>query len=314
MKTILFFPILTAIVTRAVTPIKPKVTSLKCLYMTPLILNGDTSLYLDVTASTASPLGVTLTLFNELYPEGDVFLDVTYTKSGVYTYTYDNECTHKDNEVEIAIFNSTSKINNVSRYKIPLLKPQYKAINGNNEIVDDIPCYVFTQKNGWTETYSTYKFNGFDELYIPTFYHKIDFSDFKIILDDYTFATFKPKVTLGIQNYTAKHFETDEELFSYVDLNVVKEENNTVHFEPGVSFYVNMETLEMSLRKYPNYVKTRHFYLPRNEYKNQNDYTFYLIFENFGANKNKVIHTFKFNALINTIGDCVNSEYCVVRS
>lgn len=314
MKTILFFPILSVTLSRAITPIKPRNSSLKCLYMTPFILNGETNLYLDVNASSSKPLRVKLTQFNEIFTEGDVILDATYTSSGVYTYTYDNESTHKNNTVQIAVYDSTARISSLMSYEIPLLKSQYKQINSNNEIIDDIPSYIFTPKNGWDEIYPTYQFDGFDELYIPTFYHKIDFSDFKIMFDDYNYSTFNPKATFGIQNYTAKYFKTDSDSFSYVDLNVVKEGNNTVHFEPVTPFYVNMETLEMSLNKHLNYVKTKHFYLPRNEYKDQNIYTFYLIFENFGSSKNKVIHTFKFNALINTIGDCVNSEYCIVRS
>ena len=94
-------------------------------------------------------------------------------------------------------------------------------------------------------------------------------------------------------------------------LNVVKKDNYFT-FELKEDLYVNKNTLLLSSNKQTNYIKTKHIYLPVNDYQNQEKYHATIVLNRFGINNDMLFHRFELRANKNTIGDCHNSKYCII--
>lgn len=296
----------------AVKPVVDKTKpQLNSFCIEPFSYNDQSVLYLDCAGSSSKQLIVSVFVFNDLYPDGIKIYSEVVNKKEILTFSYDNKYTREKNEVEICYGTLESGINS-ARHEIWFNSPTKKSITDIDKIQSVIPCLIFTPSGGWNQISFNYNLQGFDSLYIPTFYHKLDLSDFKISMPSVAFSMFNTKAYLFVSNYNAEFFK-DKKNWT-IDLSIEKGSNNIVSFKPLTPLYVNVETLEMSPTKNKNYVKTNHFYLPRNEFKNQNDYNFSLVLEDFGPDKSTYVHVFKFNALLNIVGDCVNSEYCILRS
>ena len=76
--------------------------------------------------------------------------------------------------------------------------------------------------------------------------------------------------------------------------------------------YVNPTSLEMSLVAKPGFVATPYFYLPKNKCEELLDQTFTIMVEEFGHGKTRFNWDIKYTNNHRLIGDCSNSDYCVV--
>lgn len=85
-----------------------------------------------------------------------------------------------------------------------------------------------------------------------------------------------------------------------------------VFFDFPEQMYVNPKTLEMSLNAKPNYRLTKYFYLPINKKSDVIDQVFTLDVSNFGHNKLSFTWNITYLNNRNLLGDCNNSDYCVV--
>ena len=289
--------------------VKPKTYGIKEITITPLFLQGDTKIYYSVTASKLNPCTFSIYISNDIYLEKvKIFsCDSIGTKSGVFVYS--NEYTRQENTItlEYSTFDENEEYSVIVK---PITKPRY-IITDASLLIEKNKSLHFTPEKGFESVLITYTFNGFDSLYIPTFYHKLDFSDFNFKINDYGFALFDPEINLYIENYQSSYLNKP---LLKIPLTISRELNNKVSLIPKEILYVNKETLEMSLEPHGGLYPTKHFYLPRNEYRTQDIYTFNLEFKNFGNECSQVIHTFKFKALMNNIGNCISSEYCVLKA
>lgn len=315
MKIIKFLSILFSLLTPFIRIDKDSLENFQnfYIYITPLIYDNTTRIFVSGLGKGQTGFSVTIKLYNDYYPDG-----VTIAKnngSSVYdkVFEYDNTYTRDQNTIEINYGTRATGLTS-SRHEIPRVKAKSITLDDDHKVIEEAPNYVFSPLTGWKKFTSSYDFDGFNDFYIPTFYHKLDFSDFKVKMDQKDVNVFNCEAELYIQNYNATFYSSDEEGYSQIPLKAVKSDNNTICFEPSIDLYVNKETLEMSLENHNNYVKTRHFYLPRNGFRNQSDYDFTIVFKNFGSGHLKLKHAFKFNALTNTIGNCINSEYCIINS
>lgn len=168
------------------------------------------------------------------------------------------------------------------------------------------------------DDYQTHRFEKikFDKTYD---YFDVD-NYYRLPLED-TFITYE--CGLLFPGCTAHlHFTDYLKVFPYLDndkevptFDIPLKVNGKIG---GVSFsfpsvmYVNPSTLDMSLEARPGFSATRYFYLPKNRSEELLDQTFYLAVKDFGYGKTSFTWPIKYTNNHHLIGDCSNSDYCVI--
>ena len=297
---------------KAISVPKVSTSELTYVYITPLILNNTSRFLVAGSGTRKDPLLVTIKIYNDIYPEGTIIASVKGVSNFERVIEYDNKLTRSTNTIEV-IYENTKGTAKSNKKTINRISGKTAKFGENSSVIGDSKSYVFSPSIGWKEMTSEYRFANFDDLYIPSFYHKLDLSDFMISMSEANLKIFNCKASLLIENYVATNYQSDDPYLT-IPLTFESVRNTYLYLKPAIDLFVDKETLEMSLESHQNYVKTRHFYLPRNGFKNQEDYTFTILFQDFGNDHLKVYHTFKMRALSNTIGDCVSSEYCIIKS
>ena len=76
--------------------------------------------------------------------------------------------------------------------------------------------------------------------------------------------------------------------------------------------YVNPKNGQMSLLPKEGFTVTKNFYFPMNEKEKLVDEKFQIVLNGFSTGKTNITWSLDFLANINLIGDCDNSEYCII--
>ncbi len=88
--------------------------------------------------------------------------------------------------------------------------------------------------------------------------------------------------------------------------------NNRISFAFPQVMYVKPATLEMSLEARPGFVSTSYFYLPKNRCEEILDQVFSVDVKEFGHGKTSFTWDMRYLNNQRLIGDCSNSDYCVI--
>ena len=167
---------------------------------------------------------------------------------------------------------------------------------------------------GKLSSYSeTYSFPDFlDYLNIDTYY-RIDLSGVTFncgpVIKDYAYESASMKIS-DYQNIFP-YLTHDEN--HYVSIPLIVTNNKTKKgFAFANNMYVHPKTLEMSLIERSNFVQTRHFYLPVNKKKEMLEENIQIIIRGGGAAKSNLTWNLSYLATGNYLGNCANSDYCVV--
>lgn len=282
------------------------------IYIAPLANKNVTKILLNFTASRKSAASFEISIINDYYPKGKQIFSKSFYAKGKQVVEYDNVYTRNENTIKI---HYTTKVDGESTVSHSVSSFSVKKVDlfDDNKILDSSACVSYTPEKGWKNVRTIYTLNGFEELYIPNFYHKIDFNDFYISMSENNFLIFDTKVSLLIKDYSSSYIQPDSNGYILMPMKVEKRDSK-YYLKPNIDLYVNKDTLEMSFEPNDGCVKTNHFYLPRNEFKQQSNYSFQFSFTEFGNCKSRFTFNFKFNALNNTIGDCINSEYCITKT
>jgi len=166
-----------------------------------------------------------------------------------------------------------------------------------------------------TKHYDELFFKSFDPIFYPEFYSKIDLT--KIQFQEKVFGGYR-KPTFGSATLS---FDADLYCFGklgiasglrrYIDLDIVDAGNNQYSFAFKNNVYVNPSTYEMSEIKYDGFVQTKYLYLPRNEMNQIGTLSFLISVSDLGIAKSYLNYNFSVQPIRNTVGDCINSEYCI---
>lgn len=240
-------------------------------------------------------------------------LSRSITKAGTYSYKYDNSYSRRTNTVYIRYYTtdpaSTLETEHFSR---DIARANYEYIDGE-KIVSDSELVVVRNDGSYVTKKLSYSFSGFDGIYTPSFYHKIDLSNFQIIFGNDEWFYFNCNPSLIIKNYN-NIFDDIEGANETVTFDLkTKKELLGCSFQLVNDLYVDKETLKLSSTPKEGYVKTRHIYFPINDMQNQDKYECYFSLKDFGIDHDLLIHNFELKALRNTFGDCSNSKYCITR-
>lgn len=284
----------------------------------PLYVDGGTSqIILNVNASSTYKVSVQAKIINDLYPNGISIYTKSFTSVSSATIKYDNSYTRPSgNKIKfIQTVNKSEKI----------ITCDSELANGQSVILDE-SIFNYESKSAfytwnisgktWIPNTEKLSFYNFEDSYIPNYYHNIDLSNFYIEIEE-SISTSSLQLESATFSITNKDgiFDsfTHDSSDIYIPLSLTKKSSKfMLSFKDNL--YVNPTTLEMSSYKTSENVKTNRFYLPRNEKRFEEDYLCRIVLSGLGQDKSDFYVQFKYKSLLNTFGDCHNSEYCIVNS
>lgn len=278
----------------------------------PLYFNDISYMSIVASGNKTEKTVVKVEIINDMYSSGKEILTHTFSSKETFNYKYDNRYTSSNNSIRLTItIGHNSPL--VKTHKIDVCEPGNSLLD-DEKIIKSKSKMISLSSDTWKEPIESLTFTGFDDFYIPDYYHKIDLSTFKIhcsnsldkLLDTKTFF------------YISNREECFKDLpasgnYAKLELKIVESSNNDFFLQFKDNLYVDPLDLTMSNTTKSGYISTKHLFLPKNEMRHQEEYDCYFMFENLGIDNLMVPVHFKLNALINTIGDCHNSEYCIVE-
>ena len=278
--------------------------------VSPLYSTGDSTV---VVTNAVAGLTFYLYISNDKYAEQCV-LSETITTAGTYEYDFPNTYTRSKNTMYIKYKTSTStNLTESEHFPRDIFKSKYNYLTDNQGFSSRSQVAVVNSNSSYSYRSLSYDFAGFDGIYVPSFYHKINLSDFQINVSDADKPYFWCNPSLVIKNYNGIFDGIDganDTVTFPLSLKATKT-GYTLQFKKAT--YVNSETLKMYSSSQSGCVKTKHVYFPVNEMQNQDQIECYLSLKEFGIDRDTVIYNFTFHALRNTFGDCSNSKYCITR-
>lgn len=250
---------------------------------------------------------------NDKYEDLEIVSD-EISSPETYSYSYSNSYTRNTNYafVRYSIDGSTYIDSNIAARNITRAK--YRIIENNESFSSTSTILRIKSDNTCVVRTVRYSFSGFEGLYVPAYYHKIQLSDFKILLDKEDIPFFNCVPTLVIKNYDGSFdgIEGSGETASF-ELKLV-EQSYGYTFALAKDYFVDSENLRMySTRQGITTPKTKHVYLPINQMRNEDKYECYFQFNEFGIDRDMVFHHFELRSEKNIFGDCNNSKYCIMR-
>ena len=277
----------------------------------PFYTKGTTKI---VVVTKSNNLHFSVFIQNDLYMNRAIVSD-TITKAGTYTYNYDNSVTRSKNTVFVRYYTDDPTASKDSQhFERNIARSEVIRIEDNDKVTSTTSLVVVKSDGSYTTRNLNYTFNGFNGLYIPSFYHKIDLNDFTILYDKLDAQYFSCSPALVINNYNNVFDDVEGANDSVTFYLKLKSQKIGYSFELRDDLYVNRETLRLSSTPKEGYVKTKYIYLPINEMVNQGKYDCNFVITDFGIDKDMVFHNFELRALRNTFGDCSNSKYCIIRN
>ena len=168
------------------------------------------------------------------------------------------------------------------------------------------------------DNYST---NRYEKIRFDQTYDYFDVDNYYRLPLDNTFITYECGLTfpgctahLHFTDYLKifPYLDSDEEVPSFdIPLRTIVKKNGVSFAFPSV-MYVNSKTLEMSLEARPGFIQTHYFYLPKNRSEELLDQNFVLDIRDFGYGKTSFMWEIKYTNNHHLIGDCSDSDYCVI--
>ena len=307
MKTLTIIPIiLTSLVSN---PNKATIPAFDSIMISPFYLNKMSQI---VVTTRSSYLKFTVYINNDKFTEKAI-LTKEITEPGTYSYNYNNTYTRSKNEIFVRYTTGTTYIDTISADR-NVVRSTYRNLENNEGFSSSNAIVDYRSYLTYIERKIQYSFGGFEGLYVPSYFHKINLYDFKIFIADQYKPFFNVVPTLVIQNYNGA-FDTLGESGESVVFNLkLVERTDGYTFTLDGDYFVSTETLQMyKKRQSLETPKTRHIYFPVNEMRNEDKYKCYFQFSEFGIDKDLVIHHFDIKALRNIFGDCHNSKYCIAR-
>ena len=212
----------------------------------------------------------------------------------------------------LEVTNSSDSI--VQRLSFNIKPITESTINVNNYTSSycSFPDTIVDPDGSYATPYERFMFDNFIDYFDVDNYHRLIIKNQKI-----TYACSKPYS--GGTAYL--HFVDNDRLFPDLDdrrkvpevlipLRIIQD--GGVYFDFPSNMYVNPQSLSMSLTAKPGYMLTNYFYLPINKRSKLVDRKFTLRVKDFGHNKTSFTWDIYYTNTRDLIGDCSNSDYCVV--
>ena len=278
--------------------------------ISPFYSNKETKV---VVSTKRNYLKFNLYIRNDKYEDQQIISGEIFSP-GTYIYSYSNSYTRTSNYVLLRYSIDGSNYVDGGIATRNITKAKYRTIENNESFSSTSTILRIKSDNSCVVRTIKYSFSGFEGLYVPSYYHKIQLDNFKILLSKDDIAFFNCTPTLFIKNYDGSFDGIDGsgENASF-ELKLI-EQSYGYTFALAKDFFVDSETLNMySQRHGLTTPKTKHIYLPINEKRNEDKFECYFQFNEFGIDRDMVFHHFELRSEKNIFGDCNSSKYCIVR-
>ena len=253
-------------------------------------------------------------LKNDKYPNGVVIAADTIINPKTCIYTYNNEYTRGNNEIYFKYRwrpGTTARTSGSYAFNVG----SHSNYNFDDETVrtSTQTIGVFHKDMSFETVNLTYTFEGFQDYYAPDYYQRIDLCDFHIYIDEkyHPFMHAVPSLVIANVDGVFDDIEGSDDLVLF-PLELIETENG-FSFTLTSTFYVDPFTLLMSSYPKQGYVQTQNIFLPVNKMREQSEFESYFSISKFGIDNDYIIHHFTLCAQSNIMGDCTNSQYCVIR-
>ena len=289
---------------------RANVAPFESITFSPLYSKGTNSSI--VIKSKSSNYRISAYIENDLYTSIP-FMQTKINGTGTYSFTYNNTYTRLSNRIYVVM----SKDDNTTYSQtidMKMVSPGYEDVNAHSQFTSNNDLVILDSNFNWQRLKVNYTFENFDDYYVPDYFHKFELSNFAVSIPEEQRSFFGCDTKLGIQYKNNVFDDIAGASNGYVEFKLKRRlTNGKYYFGLEQNLYVHPITLKVSSQKKDGYVQTRHIYFPRNDMHNQEDYSCFFLFENFGIDKDSVYHRFHIKALKNIIGDCHNSKYCVQK-
>lgn len=289
------------------------VSSIKTM---PFYLDGSiTNIQISVSASKIDPVIIEVKVSNDFNIDGVSIYKNVLNSLQTVNIEYDNRYTRPEDNYLIVDEKIGPSVKTYKHY-VSLAKSSSVSLTDPVHVYNSVSQNYSYKSGVWTFSVETLKFYNFEDQYVPDFYHKIDPTYF-YICPERSYNEDNLMFTGGYFTITNKDglfnsFNHDSEI-AFIPLTLVKKENKYV-LAFANNLYVNKTTLEMSSSYKVGFVKTRYFYLPRNEKRYEDFYECGIVLTGLGQDKSNFISKFRYKSLKNIFGDCRNSKYCIINS
>ena len=219
----------------------------------------------------------------------------------------------KGMDARFQILNSSSEVLKEVSFKLKPVQPKKIQVLDyfTREYESDL---IVIDPNSYVTSHDErYKFNGFIDYFNLNNYYRLSLDDI--------YATYSCLVSFPISTGNLTFIDYDH-LFPYLDdesetpiVNIpVKayKSSSKILFSFANTMYVDPHTLDMSFTARPGFQLTKYFYLPINKREQFLDRVFTLDMPKFGHNENSFTWNIRYTNNRNLIGDCDNSDYCVI--
>lgn len=250
-------------------------------------------------------------IFNYIYPSGkEIYSYELESPSLDFVFQFNNAYTTED-----IYFRFTETVSKTSVIIYPKFSQAPTVIISDNSTFQYENVGVYTHELGSHYENETYLFHGFESIYVPDYYHKLDISTLSIKTATSKTDTFKYNSAFFYvydpENLFDEFSQYKTGEYLIIPLSFTNNEDGSHSLKFANAVYVNPITLKMSLVNKTGYVKTRHLYFPINKKGSEESFRFGLTVTDLGANLMYLTHSFTVKTYKNIIGDCSNAEYCV---
>ena len=189
----------------------------------------------------------------------------------------------------------TANINEITDKKV-VLKSQVAWVVNNK------PFYLQNEIFDFSNTILTFE---------EATYYYLDITKFKFTYNSLSCPTIlKATLKMVDRSRLFPNLAPNRVVFLPLKININK--NKEVYFSFANQLFVNPNSLSMSNRNLPGYIATNKFYLPRKGSKLFDKYKIEFIIDEIGVNKSNFRCTLNYFYNKNLLGDCANSDFCVV--
>lgn len=276
----------------------------------------ETTIQITGTASRTNTLTFLILIYNDIYPDGKILFESKFTSASTKTFVYDNNLTRGSNQIGVEWWTSKKKTKSLIKTYVDTSNPRTVRVNDSPfDYTSECKYSNYLSISGWEQVSEKLTFKNFNSQYVPDFYHKVDLSNFKISCSTgFDTALTMRDGYLSVTNLNGIFDDLEQSGKNAIIPLGLKKSNDQYVLCFLNDMYVDQLTLRMSSNPKPGYVKTQYLYLPRNEKRNENEFEFNIKLNDFGMERNNYVGTFRYKSILNTLGDCHNSQYCVVNA
>lgn len=183
----------------------------------------------------------------------------------------------------------------------------------NNSSYNSRQKAFYFKDNGIKFIEEKFSFKDLEDYFLTNSYYKLSLDQFKF--DSFLYGNLSYKDAYLVLDDLIPSFlslSNESNNSSKIPLSLKINENATISLQFKDLLYVEPSSLHMSTRPKSGYVATKYFFLPTNKKEEVSTQSFRFEINELGYNKTYLSWNIEYTNTINLIGDCSNSEYCVV--